>query len=190
MPKRSASGPLMRDLHLMTGEIDAKAAAATEGISFVTGLRSKVDTISDDIGKEEKEREERVGLVEKLIAAHEFEKVQEALKHHNKTMIDAFEFKELRALESGVESERAKKKQKLNTEVEIKVKDELRFMEHDFAERFATAEAKEKSFQAERRTLTETIEALRVEIESQKRLTGDIAKAAAQPPPIQVMRNN
>eukprot|EP01064_Diplonema_japonicum_P023047 TRINITY_DN33501_c0_g1_i1.p2 TRINITY_DN33501_c0_g1~~TRINITY_DN33501_c0_g1_i1.p2 ORF type:complete len:191 (+),score=68.67 TRINITY_DN33501_c0_g1_i1:67-639(+) len=185
MPARRKGEPLMRDLHATTEEIDSKIPAGKTGLDSVQGLREKVDRISEQIQIAEKDKGDRVGQVEKDIASHELKAISAALLKYNKVPVDAFEIKELRKLERSTEEENAKKKQKLATEVAEKVNAQVRFNELQFAEKFAETQAKEVAFQAERKTLTETIEALRLEIESQKKLTGDIAKAAAQPPPIQ-----
>eukprot|EP01059_Diplonema_ambulator_P025340 TRINITY_DN42394_c0_g1_i1.p2 TRINITY_DN42394_c0_g1~~TRINITY_DN42394_c0_g1_i1.p2 ORF type:complete len:191 (+),score=67.68 TRINITY_DN42394_c0_g1_i1:76-648(+) len=185
MPARRKGEPLMRDLHSMTEEIDSKIPAGKSGLEFVQGLKSKVDRISEEIFEAEKDKADRVGQVEKDMAAYELTAVTQALAKYNKVAVDAFEIRELRKLEKDVETENARKKQKLNSDVADKVNAQVRFNELKFAEKFAETQAKELAFEAERKTLTETIEALRLEIESQKKLTGDIAKAAAQPPPIQ-----
>eukprot|EP00754_Rhynchopus_humris_P019406 Rhum_TRINITY_DN14639_c3_g2::Rhum_TRINITY_DN14639_c3_g2_i1::g.106703::m.106703 len=139
---------------------------------------------------EEEEKKDRVGVVEEDIATHQLKEVVSALEEHNKVPVDAFEVQELRKLERECTTERAKKRQRLNAEVQEKVNEKVRFLELQFAKEYAKSEAQEQAFAEERKTLTETIEQLRAAIRDQKRLTGDLAVAAAQPPPINVVRGN
>ena len=184
MPARRR-GALVRDLHNTSIEIDAKKAAVQAALGNLAGLQENVDKVSELITEADKDKEERIGKVTKDIDMHELKAVEVALMKHNKVPVDAFEIQQLKRLEKDAENDMQKKRQKLNTEVAEKVAAEVRFKELQFAEQFAEMQAKEMAFQAERKTLLETVEALRGEIESQKKLTGDIAKAAAQPPPIQ-----
>eukprot|EP01063_Lacrimia_lanifica_P024066 TRINITY_DN32034_c0_g1_i1.p2 TRINITY_DN32034_c0_g1~~TRINITY_DN32034_c0_g1_i1.p2 ORF type:complete len:191 (+),score=116.52 TRINITY_DN32034_c0_g1_i1:56-628(+) len=179
---------LVRDLHSMTDDIDLKIDLASKHLADVKGLKKKVNDVAERIQAADKDKSERMGKVEKEIAAHELKTIEVALLKNHQLPVDAFEMKSLRKLQKESEEQNAQKKQKLNSEVAEKVAQRVRFTELQFQEKYADLEAKEKAFQAERKTLNETIEALRTEIESQKRLTGDIAKAVAAPPPIQVVK--
>ncbi|KAJ9446309.1 hypothetical protein DIPPA_03408 [Diplonema papillatum] len=185
MPGKRRGEPLVRDLHASTEEIETKIAQAKATLENLAQLKEKVDAVSELIREADKDKEERVGKVERDIADHELKAIENALLKHNKVPVDAFEVQQLRGLEKAQQQEKAAKKQKLSTMVQQRVSDQLRFKELEFAEKYADVRAKEQAFSSERKTLTQTIEALRLEIESQKKLTGDIAKAAAQPPPIQ-----
>eukprot|EP01064_Diplonema_japonicum_P001657 TRINITY_DN110_c0_g1_i1.p1 TRINITY_DN110_c0_g1~~TRINITY_DN110_c0_g1_i1.p1 ORF type:complete len:214 (+),score=81.31 TRINITY_DN110_c0_g1_i1:70-642(+) len=184
MPARRKE-PLMRDLYTAAETVEGKIIAGKLGLDNVMGLKDKMERVAGLIEEAEKERSERVGQVEKDIAEHELKAVTAALMKHKKVCVDAFEVKELRRLERGGVEDQAKKRQKLDTEVAKRVQEEVRFKELQFAEKFAETLAKESAFQVERKTLAESIEALRLEIESQKKLTGDIAKAAVQHPIVQ-----
>eukprot|EP00754_Rhynchopus_humris_P019408 Rhum_TRINITY_DN14639_c3_g4::Rhum_TRINITY_DN14639_c3_g4_i1::g.106709::m.106709 len=188
---RKGAGPLVRDLHSIAEEVEGKSVTAVDALQFVSkDLIERLDKVSALINVEEEEKKDRVGVVEEDIATHQLKEVVSALEEHNKVPVDAFEVQELRKLERECTTERAKKRQRLNAEVQEKVNEKVRFLELQFAKEYAKSEAQEQAFAEERKTLTETIEQLRAAIRDQKRLTGDLAVAAAQPPPINVVRGN
>eukprot|EP01060_Flectonema_neradi_P002652 TRINITY_DN1168_c0_g1_i1.p1 TRINITY_DN1168_c0_g1~~TRINITY_DN1168_c0_g1_i1.p1 ORF type:complete len:264 (+),score=85.82 TRINITY_DN1168_c0_g1_i1:66-857(+) len=181
-PKKTPSKKvaLMRDLHSITDSVEAKMQALVGMAGILKNLKAKTDEMSIKVEEAKKDYDERHGKVEKDIADFELEAVKAALQKYNKQVIDSFELNALRALESKAEQDKGKTKSEIDHEVAEKVAERVRFAEVEFAEKFAKKQAQEKAFEAERAILNQTIVSLRLEVESQKALSSDIAKANQQ----------
>ena len=171
---------LLRDLHSITDSVEAKMSVLVNMAGDLKGLKSKTDVMSIAVEDAKKDYDERHGKVEKDIADFELQAVKAALQKYNKQVIDSFELNALRALENKAEQDKGKTKSEVDHEVAEKVAEKVRFKEVEFAEKFAAMQAQEKAFEAERAILNQSIVSLRLEVESQKALSSDIAKANQQ----------
>eukprot|EP01064_Diplonema_japonicum_P011441 TRINITY_DN187_c2_g1_i1.p1 TRINITY_DN187_c2_g1~~TRINITY_DN187_c2_g1_i1.p1 ORF type:complete len:337 (+),score=95.93 TRINITY_DN187_c2_g1_i1:49-1011(+) len=179
-PGRGAKRALMRDLHSMSDLVEQRVANVLKVCQDLGSLKGKVDVISMTVEDAQKEHDERVGKVERDILQYELQKVQDVLKNTNKLAVDRLEMDALRKLQRNKEDESVKNTKTLDKDVIEKVAELVRFKEVEFQNKYAECRAKEASMDAERRTLHATIASLRFEIESQKNLSSDIAKANQQ----------
>ncbi|KAJ9466399.1 hypothetical protein DIPPA_20154 [Diplonema papillatum] len=185
-PKRSSSSTpakkahLVRDLHQTTTGIEQRAMTLIRSAEQLRGLKGKVDEMSAGVESAKKDHDERVGKVEKDIADYQLQKVQDALARHNKTVIDSFDLQRLRTLQSEREVVEKESAIAVGKTVAEEVAQQVRFKEVEFEKEYVKMQAAEASRMAERHTLEVTIAGLRVEIESQKALSSEIAKANQQ----------
>eukprot|EP01059_Diplonema_ambulator_P014018 TRINITY_DN2480_c4_g1_i1.p1 TRINITY_DN2480_c4_g1~~TRINITY_DN2480_c4_g1_i1.p1 ORF type:complete len:229 (+),score=72.76 TRINITY_DN2480_c4_g1_i1:49-735(+) len=184
MPQAEAvvmpSGPQYRALKRTTVEIAKKVEAFHEAVKWLPGMKQRMDELSDKIYSAEKEKQDLLGRIEKEIANYELEVITKALLKQNKMPKDQIELQQLRQQEQNVAGEEEAKRRKLDEEVREKVAAQARFKDVEFEQKYSEYAAREQAFLSEKRTLLETIASLRSEIESQKKLSSDIAKSASK----------
>eukprot|EP01061_Rhynchopus_euleeides_P045667 TRINITY_DN8324_c0_g2_i1.p1 TRINITY_DN8324_c0_g2~~TRINITY_DN8324_c0_g2_i1.p1 ORF type:complete len:350 (+),score=161.16 TRINITY_DN8324_c0_g2_i1:119-1051(+) len=172
--------PLVRDLNNLSEGVQRKLKQIVLSNDYLNGVKDLADKISTAVDDANKEQEERVGKVEADISHHKLEKAQEALKKVNKTAIDKFEYKKLRDLREKKQLDKKDQDKNVKKEVNEEVARQVRFHQERFEQEYAGYKAREAVFSAERKTLKATIAGLRMEIESQKSLSSEIAKANQQ----------
>eukprot|EP01059_Diplonema_ambulator_P035504 TRINITY_DN8370_c0_g2_i1.p1 TRINITY_DN8370_c0_g2~~TRINITY_DN8370_c0_g2_i1.p1 ORF type:complete len:180 (+),score=92.42 TRINITY_DN8370_c0_g2_i1:121-660(+) len=160
----------------VVADISKKIDDFISAVAVLKDLEEKPDRIRDEVTNAEREKHARQAEFDRKMEEHELMTIQNVLQKQNKVSIDIEEYKELQALQVREDADtRAAKKQKFDDEVSVKVKTELELKELQYAKKFAEATAKEASFATEKNMLYMTIESLRAEIESQKKLTSELA---------------
>eukprot|EP01064_Diplonema_japonicum_P006037 TRINITY_DN139_c7_g1_i1.p1 TRINITY_DN139_c7_g1~~TRINITY_DN139_c7_g1_i1.p1 ORF type:complete len:193 (+),score=74.57 TRINITY_DN139_c7_g1_i1:42-581(+) len=157
-------------------DISKKMDEFVNAVAMLKDLEEKPDRIKDSIKKAELDKHQRMDEFDKKLSAHQLRTVQSVLEKQNKVAVDVEEYAELQALQIRDGQEiRSAKKQKTVSTIEQKVDIEMQLNTLKYAKKFAEAAAKEASFKTEKSMLYRTIQTLRDEIESQKKLTSELA---------------
>eukprot|EP01064_Diplonema_japonicum_P004707 TRINITY_DN13091_c1_g1_i1.p1 TRINITY_DN13091_c1_g1~~TRINITY_DN13091_c1_g1_i1.p1 ORF type:complete len:194 (-),score=110.21 TRINITY_DN13091_c1_g1_i1:42-581(-) len=160
----------------VVSDISKKIDDFISAVAVLKDLEEKPDRIKDEVENAEREKHARMDAFDRKMEEHELMTIQEILRKQNKESIDLEEYKELQALQVREDADtRETKKRKFEADVSDKVKTELQLKELQYTKKFAEATAKEASFTTEKNMLYMTIESLRAEIESQKKLTSELA---------------
>ncbi|KAJ9446308.1 hypothetical protein DIPPA_03410 [Diplonema papillatum] len=178
MPIKRSSDAANLEVMEVVGDISKRIDEFISAVALLKDLEEKPDRIRDEVANAEREKHARMTEFDRKMEEHEMMTIQNVLQRQNKVSIDIDEFKELQALQvKESKDEQEVKKRKFDEEVAEKVKTELKLKELQYAMKMAEAKAKETSFSTEKNMLHLTIESLRAEIESQKKLTSELALA-------------
>eukprot|EP01060_Flectonema_neradi_P031912 TRINITY_DN496_c0_g1_i1.p1 TRINITY_DN496_c0_g1~~TRINITY_DN496_c0_g1_i1.p1 ORF type:complete len:192 (+),score=65.01 TRINITY_DN496_c0_g1_i1:57-632(+) len=165
----------------VVSDISKKIDDFMVAVAQLKDLEEKPDRIRDEVANAEREKHARMAEFDRKMIEHEMMTIQNVLQKQNKVAIDIDELKELQALQVREDAEsRQIKRTKFESDVDEKVKTELKLKEFQYAKKFAEATAKETSFKTEKEMLYLTISGLKEEIESQKKLTSDLALSSRQ----------
>ena len=165
----------------VVSDISKKIDDFLVAVAQLKDLEEKPDRIRDEVANAEREKHARMAEFDRKMVEHEMMTIQNVLQKQNKVAIDIDELKELQALQVREDADaRQIKRTKFDGDVDEKVKTELKLKEFQYAKKFAEAKAKETSFKTEKDMLYMTIEGLKNEIESQKKLTSDLALSSRQ----------
>eukprot|EP01059_Diplonema_ambulator_P017247 TRINITY_DN29226_c0_g1_i1.p1 TRINITY_DN29226_c0_g1~~TRINITY_DN29226_c0_g1_i1.p1 ORF type:complete len:199 (+),score=91.64 TRINITY_DN29226_c0_g1_i1:48-599(+) len=165
----------------VVNDISKKLDEFVHAVAILDDLDEKPLRIRDEVTKAELEKHARMQEFDKKLKEHKLITVQNVLQQQGKVAIDIDEYKELQGLHvRDAAAIRAEKKRKFDEMVAEKVSVEMELKKLQYAKKFAEATAREAAFQTEKNMLYMTIESLKNEIESQKKLTSELALAESK----------
>eukprot|EP01061_Rhynchopus_euleeides_P003662 TRINITY_DN1295_c1_g3_i1.p1 TRINITY_DN1295_c1_g3~~TRINITY_DN1295_c1_g3_i1.p1 ORF type:complete len:228 (+),score=81.61 TRINITY_DN1295_c1_g3_i1:52-684(+) len=178
-PAQQASrrGWQYRELKQTTKLVSDKLSDFEAAYAELPNLKERIEAISDKIFLAEKEKADATWKMDRELAEYELGRVKEALKEHNKTVVDQMELHSLRNESQKRTHEDNERKRKFETDVTLQVTEQARFKDLEFARDYAEIEARVRAIESERKNMVDTIASLRHEIASQKKLSSDIVRA-------------
>ncbi|KAJ9471748.1 hypothetical protein DIPPA_19358 [Diplonema papillatum] len=164
-------GKAYRELKEATAEVKTKLTGLKRSYEEISSMKDRVNQVTASISAAERDLLTVHSSIEYKIMAHELKVATEYLAKKNQVPKDRFEVMELQRLKQQKTSEGEQEENRIAQEVQKQVLEITRFKDAEFGQKFAEFQARERAFVAERKSLEDTINGLRQEIESQKKLS-------------------